>query len=368
MTITSNKEHAAVIAFYLPQFHPTKENDLWWGKGFTEWTNVGKAKRYFHGHYQPRTPADLGYYDLRIPAVREAQAELAKEAGIDAFCYWHYWFGNGKQLLETPLQEVIRLGKPDLPFCLGWANHDWSKKNWNKDVSRFNNEYLMKQEYPGIEDIRNHFYTLLPAFRDSRYYRLHDKLAFYIYAVPDIPDLKIFIEEWQNLSIKNDLPGFYFVGGCNNIELIEHTNYALCDAINLDLKSLAFKGGYSAWRRRISYLFPYPINVRKYKNAIKSWDHPLCRENKIYPTIIPNWDHSPRSGNSGTILHGSTPELFKVHVQNTLALITDKNPDDKVIFLKSWNEWAEGNYMEPDLKFGKGYIEALKSALDEYRP
>ena len=123
---------ARVIAYYLPQFHPIPENDEYWGKGFTEWTNVGKAKPLFKGHYQPRVPADLGYYDLRMSEIREAQADLARDAGIEGFCYWHYWFGNGKQLLERPFNEVLASGKPDFPFCLGWANHSWTTKTWKK--------------------------------------------------------------------------------------------------------------------------------------------------------------------------------------------------------------------------------------------
>ena len=118
-----------VIAYYLPQYHPIPENNKWWGNGFTEWTNVGKAKPLFKGHYQPRVPADLGYYDLRLPDVRQAQADLAKKAGVTAFCYWHYWFGKDKELLEMPLNEVVRLGKPDFPFCIAWANHSWERKD-----------------------------------------------------------------------------------------------------------------------------------------------------------------------------------------------------------------------------------------------
>ena len=185
---------AHVIAFYLPQYHPVPENDEWWGKGFTEWTNVAKAKPMFYGHYQPIIPADLRFYDLRLPEVREEQARLAKEAGIDAFCYWHYWFGNGKQLLERPFNEVVASGKPDFPFCLAWANHSWMKKNWNNAISRFCQDLLIEQEYPGIEDIKAHFYAILPALKDPRYYRIDGKLAFLIYAPTDIPDTALFMD------------------------------------------------------------------------------------------------------------------------------------------------------------------------------
>ena len=129
---------ARVIAFYLPQFHPIPENDEWWGKDFTEWTNVGRAKPLFSGHYQPRVPADLGYYDLRLPEIREQQANMAREAGVEGFCYWHYWFGIGKRLLECPFNEVLASGCPYFPFCLGWANISWTKRNWNMDVPSHN--------------------------------------------------------------------------------------------------------------------------------------------------------------------------------------------------------------------------------------
>lgn len=159
-----------VIAFYLPQFHPTPENDLWWGKGFTEWTNVGKARPLFRGHYQPKVPADLGYYDLRVPETRKAQAEMAREYGIEGFCYWHYWFGNGRELLDFPFKEVLKSGEPDFPFCLGWANHSWEDKQFNKEG---NSKILMEQQYPGDTDYTEHFYSLLPAFKDPRLSLIH---------------------------------------------------------------------------------------------------------------------------------------------------------------------------------------------------
>ena len=138
---------ARVIAFYLPQFHPIPENDLWWGPGFTEWTNVAKAKPLFRGHIQPKIPADLGFYDLRLPETREQQARLASEAGVEGFCYYHYWFGNGKQLLERPFNEVLESGKPDYPFCLCWANHDWTNKTWTKQSGLKKDNMMIQMEY-----------------------------------------------------------------------------------------------------------------------------------------------------------------------------------------------------------------------------
>ena len=160
---------ARIIALYLPQFHPIPENDRWWGPGFTEWTNVAKSKPLFRGHVQPRIPADLGFYDLRLAETREQQAILAREAGIEGFCYYHYWFGGGRQLLERPFNEVVASGKPDFPFCICWANHTWSNKTWNRKSAMQQDTVLMEQTYPGTEDDIAHFKSLLPAFRDSRY-------------------------------------------------------------------------------------------------------------------------------------------------------------------------------------------------------
>ena len=164
-----------LIAFYLPQFHPIPENDEWWGRGFTEWTNVAKAVPLFRGHYQPHFPADLGFYDLRVPEVREAQAAMAKAYGIEGFCYYHYWFGHGRRLLERPFNEVLSSGKPDFPFCLCWANDTWTGI-WHGAP----NKVLIEQRYPGVEDYKAHFYALLDAFRDPRYMTVDGKKIFII--------------------------------------------------------------------------------------------------------------------------------------------------------------------------------------------
>lgn len=202
---------ARVIAFYLPQYYPVKENDDMWGKGFTEWRNVANAKPLFRNHYQPQIPSDLGFYDLRIPQVREEQAQLAEAAGIEGFCYWHYWFGNGRRILEMPFNEVLSSGKPNFPFCLGWANHSWTNKTWQK-LDRFQKDItFIEQQYLGENDYRAHFYTVLPAFKDQRYITVDGKPLFLIYAADRLPNAKQFIILWNKLAKENGLKGIHFV-------------------------------------------------------------------------------------------------------------------------------------------------------------
>ena len=196
---------------------------MFWGKGFTEWTNVGKAKPLFKGHYQPKVPADLGYYDLRLPEVREEQVNLAKYAGIEGFCYWHYWFGSGKELLERPFNEVVNSGHPNFPFCLGWANHTWSTKTWSASNSQFKETVIMEQTYPGEEDYKLHFNTYLKAFKDSRYIRVDGKLLFVIFSPLSIPNFVEMKRIWNNLAMENGLKGFYFIGIAENYTVTNNT-------------------------------------------------------------------------------------------------------------------------------------------------
>jgi hypothetical protein len=351
----SNK--ARIIAHYLPQYHPIPENEKWWGKGFTEWTNVGKAKPLFKGHYQPRIPSELGYYDLRVPEVRDAQAQLAREYGIEGFCYWHYWFGNGKQLLERPFNEVLKSGKPDFPFCLAWANETWQ----GFDFGANGRNILIEQKYPGEKDIIDHFYKVLPALQDERYIRVDGKPLFYIYKPSFLPNPKKFIEIWQNLAIKNGINELFFVCQALDLDLInQYYNYGF-NAVNINRFAYLFmnRGIWSKVKRRI-FLRP---NIFIYKDIIKQWEGIEDNKEFIFPTIIPNWDHTPRTGKKGSIFHNSTPEFFKKHLERTLETIKDKQAEHKIIFLKSWNEWAEGNYVEPDLRFGRTYLEAIKSVI-----
>lgn len=351
-----------VIALYLPQFHPIEENNKWWGEGFTEWTNVAKAKKFFKNHNQPHIPADLGFYDLRLSESREAQANMAKKFGIEGFCYWHYWFGNGKKLLERPFEEVLKTRKPDFPFCLAWANHSWEKKSWNPDGK--GNKILIEQNYPGKEDIINHFYYLLPAFKDKRYVRVNGRCFFGIYSPLTFNDVDVFISIWNKLATKNGLKEFYFVGFGGRQEkerILEKGFDAVNDTSIFGIKDHQSKCGLII-KKIIARFFKYPLRF-KYNDAIKYMTDKSHKEINTIPTIVPSWDHTPRSGKKGIVLEDSNPRAFKKHVESIVDEIKDKPFEERIVLLKSWNEWGEGNYIEPDLEYGKAKLEKLYEVI-----
>lgn len=353
-----------ILALYLPQFHPTPENDEWWGKGFTEWTNVAQARPLFRGHKQPHIPADLGFYDLRLAETREAQAALAKKYGVEGFCYWHYWFGEGKRLLERPFEEVLNSKKPDFPFCLSWANHSWQRKLWNYDGK--GDKMLMEQKYPGDQDIIDHFEYVLRAFKDERYIRVDNKPVFGVYAPLAHPNITSFISKWRELALSNGLEGVYFIGH-GSIKDREKILAVGFDAFN-DTSTLEVLKHISPLKLLLmkvrARLLKHPI-VIKYTSAMKYWKKDIYKEENTIPTITPNWDHTPRSHNKGVVLQGSTPALFKKHIKSVFKTIRNKPADKQIVFLKSWNEWGEGNYIEPDIEYGTQYLEALKDVLQE---
>ena len=364
----NTKKRARVIAFYLPQYYPTETNNIFYGKGFTEWTNVGKAKPLFRGHYQPKVPADLGYYDLRYPEIKQQQAEMAKEAGIEGFCYYHYWFGNGKQELEIPFNDVVKRGEPNLPFCLCWANQSWYSKFWDKDNKK--DILVAKQNYDDEKGIEKHFYSLIDAFKDHRYIKVKGRLLFMIYRPLEYPDVTFFMKKWQTLAKKNALPGFYFIGQATNDKQAQDILSLGLDGVNIVrkddfLQGFKYNNLFTRFINKFSRflgLAPYHYDYKKIYKTFISQDGIENRGN-IYPTLIPNWDHSPRSGKKGLVFYNSTPDNFMLHISDVLQVTDKKNIEDRIIFLKSWNEWGEGNYVEPCLKYGKGYICALKSAI-----
>lgn len=365
-----NNFEPKIIALYLPQYHPTANNDIWWGKGFTEWTNVGKAKPLFKGHYQPKVPADLGYYDLRLPQIREEQAKLAKEAGVYGFCYYHYWFGNGRQELELPFNEVLNLGKPDFPFCLCWANESWHSKFWNLDGT-IHKKCLVEQIYDDKEGHKKHFLHLLPAFKDERYIKIDGKPLFMIYQPFLFDDIERFINQWNQLAIDYGFPGIHFVAHLflnvnqKNIDKLNNMGFNAVNSLGLHIAMNGIHQTLGTIQMKLNSILGKLKRAVKYSKAYPLFLQEVDKKENVYPTLIPNWDHTPRSGRAGTVLVDSTPILFKKHCIETFEIVRKKRIENQIIFIKSWNEWGEGNYMEPDLKYGKGYIEALRSAIDE---
>lgn len=350
-----------LISFYLPQFHPTPENDEWWGKGFTEWTNVGRAKPLFRGHYQPRIPADLGYYDLRLPIVREQQAQMAADAGIEGFCYWHYWF-NGKRMLDRVFTEVLESGSPNFPFCLCWANHSWYAKKWDPSQK---DRLLIEQTYPGEQDYIDHFYALLPAFKDSRYIKVNGKNLFAIFAPSDVPDTKLFMNTWNKLAKDNGIAEFYFLG------FYRYMADALSSEFDGGIVDFLWKSVVSKdpmliqyWKRLRRQLFHYPARMIDYQDYVDCLLEEFKPIDHIYPSIVPNFDHSPRSAYMAPILNNSTPEKWGRLLRGVSQIIKDREDNNNLVFIKAWNEWGEGNYLEPDLKYGKGYLDQIKKSMN----
>ena len=352
---------ARIIAFYLPQYHPIPENDAWWGKGFTEWTNVGKAKPLYRGHYQPRVPADLGYYDLRVPETRQAQADMARSYGVEGFMYWHYWFGGGKRLLERPFNEVLARGEPDFPFALAWANETW--KGFAHGLT--NRNTLIEQRYLGEQDYIDHFHAVLPAFRDRRYITVDGKPLFMVYKPLQHPDMQAFVELWQRLARENGLPGIYFVGQADvgqeqkilRLGMDAACIFRMMECVN---RRPFFK---KAVQRIKINLFKHP-RVFRYAEAARWFVGPEDTRDDIIPTIYSGWDHTPRSGCEGTVFSHYTPDVFERHVKQVLRAVENKPASLKIVFVKSWNEWGEGNYMEPDRRYGLQFLERLKKCVE----
>jgi hypothetical protein len=362
------KPKVRVIAFYLPQYHPIPENDAWWGKGFTEWVSVKRSRPLFRGHVQPQLPSELGFYDLRDPKARKAQANLAIEHGIEGFCYWHYWLGGGKRLPEKPFQEVLESGEPDFPFCLAWANHDWTGGAFcAKD------RLLIRQQYPGQEDYEKHFQFLIKAFKDKRYIKVGGKPLFMIYKPKDIPSCKELVDFWRKKAVENGLPGLYMVA--DNTSLEDSRKHGLDGALISKHRYISHKKPitdslFIRYVRKINnyfgrpfrFIMPRPLQRYKYKEAIKYMLNDSY-SNDEFPNIVPNWDTTPRLQYDAVIFENATPELFRENIKQAISKVANHTKDHKIIFLSSWNEWAEGNYIEPDHIYGRARLKVLQNEL-----
>src|SRR5258706_1047531 len=331
---------ARIIAFHLPQFHPVAENDQWWGRGFTEWTNVSRARPQFPGHDQPRLPGDLGYYDLRVPEAREKQASLARGHGVEAFCYWHYWFG-GKRLLGRPVDEILQSGQPDFPFCLAWANESWSRRWLGEE-----RDILIKQTHSHEDDLQ-HARWLAKVFSDPRYLRVQGRPVFLIYRPGELPEPKRTIAALRAACAAQGLPEPFLLG------ILAHF-HSDCRKLGLD-GSVDFEPQLGVLVNSLTEglkVFEY-ASERKLMTSRK-------RTFPFYPCIFVGWDNTPRRGANAIVIKDSTPELFGAGLQEIVEAAQCKPYDDRLVFVNAWNEWAEGNYLEPDRKRGRAFLEVIR--------
>lgn len=361
------------IAFHLPQFHPVPENDEWWGKGFTEWTNVVKARPRLPGHYQPHLPADLGFYDLRLPEARTAQAEMAARYGIHGFCYFHYWF-HGRRILERPVNEILASGRPDFPFCLCWANENWSRR-W--DAS--NDELLIEQRYSPADDLA-HIRRLIDFFSDPRYIRVDGRPLFAVYRASKLPEPRRTTDLWRNEAEKAGLKGLFLV------RVESHVESGDPGALGFDA-ALEFQPRWSElgrwrifrskwWRRhklgtgedvyRDNVIYEYADLVRRALAETPPAYHRI-------PCVCPGWDNTARREKGAVIFLNSTPALYERWLSEVVkrqaarvSALPERNgaaPAESLVFVNAWNEWAEGNHLEPDQRWGRAYLEATERAL-----
>ncbi len=356
------------IAIYLPQFHPIPENDAWWGKGFTEWTNVSKAKPLFNGHIQPKLPSDLGFYDLRLQEARLAQERLAKEYGIYGFCYYHYWF-NGKKLLETPAEQKLLNQNENLPFMFFWANETWSRR-WLGEEK----EILIKQEYSEEDDLK-HIRYLLRFIKDSRYIRVNGKPVIVIYRPTDLPNPAATVEVFKTTVRKEIGEELILIASnshCRDVSKLFSYGFdhILDFKPQLSVLPYAFEDRFMM-KRLIKNYTQYRIangkcKIYNYQSALQLMRNiePKTFE-KIVPCAFVSWDNTPRRGKNGIIIKDNTPELFKAELQRLQHKMNEVNDNLNFLFINAWNEWAEGNYIEPDRINELSYLEVIKELIFE---
>lgn len=347
MTPPASDADVRLIAFYLPQFHPIAENDQWWGRGFTEWTNVVRARPRFSGHYQPRLPGDLGFYDLRLPEVREAQAELARDHGIHGFCYYHYWF-MGKRLLERPFDEVLVSGKPDFPFCLCWANESW-RRNWDG----ISGEVLMAQEYSD-EDDRQHIQWLTKAFRDPRYIRIKGRPLVLIYRTSDLPNARQTANTWRAESKRAGIGDIYLCAVEFHGQPVDPASIEFDASVEFQPRGFASQQVNSRGN----------ADVCDYAEIVEHSLREPRSKYKRFPCVFPAWDNSPRRQYIRSyIIDKATPQKYEFWLRSTVKRAQSLPYGEQLVFVNAWNEWGEGAYLEPDLRHGRAYLCATRRAL-----
>jgi len=341
------------IAFHLPQFHPIPENDRWWGKGFTEWTNVTRATPTFVGHYQPRLPGDFGFYDLRVPETLEAQAETARDHGLHGFCYHYYWFA-GKRLLERPVETMRTSGKPDFPYCLCWANENWTRRWDGAD-----DDVLIAQR-PSPADDQRFILDLLPHLRDPRYIRVDGRPLILVYRVGMLPDPPTTAAIWRETCRREGIGELYLCAARTYdtgdpalygfdalVEFPPHDTRVLTVNLEVEMLNATFKGSIYDYREFVheSLGRPEPSYV---------W----------HPTVMPGWNNTARRPDLANIFVNATPEVYEVWLREVVAgVVARRPPEERLVFINAWNEWAEAAYLEPDRRYGHQFLQATRRAL-----
>jgi len=359
-------DSARLLAFYLPQFHVTPENDRWWGAGFTEWKHVLGARPRFAGHRQPRLPGELGYYDLGEPGARAAQAGLAREHGVGAFCYYHYWF-TGRRLLRRPLDEVLRSGEPDFPFCLCWANESWTR-SWSDREG----EVLIEQTYSANDDLEHARY-LATLFGDARYFRLEGRPLLLVYRASALPEARRTTDAIRAEALRQGLPEPFLckVESDPWVErrlAPEQQGFDAAVEFAPDWLVLAearrdLAQGRSETRFAIRELSGTGDQVLRYSDLVRASLERPAPEYELFRCVTPGWDNSPRRSRKAVIFEGSTPELYGDWLARIVRGAAERPAERRLVFVNAWNEWGEGAVLEPDQERGRAYLEATRAAV-----
>ena len=349
-----------ILAYYLPQYHPTPENDAWWGRGVTEWNNISKAVPQYVGHYQPRLPGELGYYDLRLTENIARQIELAKMHGIYGFTYYFYWF-DGKRLLDRPLDAFLNDPQLDFPFCLCWANESWTRR-----FDGSSGEVIMYQN-DSVESYKAFIESVKPYFADRRYIRVKGRPALLIYRPSFVPDCQNVLSYWRAYCQEAGLGNPYLIG------VKENTFDGDLLSLGFDAQSEFHPGTVFRYCRNITDEIRFVRNdfsgiVLDYADLVKNRKYLNVQAKKLYRAIMPMWDNTPRRNNGAMIYEGSSPRLYKEWLTEILLETrSNKELDAPFVFVNAWNEWGESAYLEPDRKYGYAYLRATREAMEEAR-
>jgi lipopolysaccharide biosynthesis protein len=352
---TAERVPPRLIAFYLTQFHPTPENDLWWGKGFTEWTNVTKARPLFEGHYQPYLPSDLGFYDLRLRETRRDQIKMAKQYGIDGFCYHYYWF-SGTRLLNQPLDDILADLENDMPFCLCWANESWTRR-WDAA----DHEVLIAQKYLPDDDL-NFIKSLVPFFADNRYIRVDGKPFLIVYRPQHLPDACNTARVWRQYCQSIGLGEIHICAALTHGNM-EYTKFGFDSGVEFPPHNLQS----SNINNKIKFHHAYQGNVLQYASIAQSYLDRRYGSSRVFKTVFPCWDNTARAKDRSLVVLNGIPENYEYWLSSTIDIVQRDDEFEQMVFINAWNEWAEGCHLEPSQRSGHGFLQATLNAKSGLR-